>query len=95
MSKSATPCSNSWKTIGQTPLPKEFLQPSQFCFDACYNPDKTRFLLDAEEKGCRILNGLGMSLYQGVAQVELWSGKKAPVEAMRQELLRILEEPSE
>ena len=48
-----------------------------------------------EEKGCRILNGLGMSLYQGVAQVELWSGKKAPVEAMRQELLRILEEASE
>ena len=83
------------KTIGQTPLPNEYLQPSQFCFDACYNPDKTRFLLDAEEKGCRILNGLGMSLYQGVAQVELWSGKKAPVEAMRQELLRILEEPSE
>ena len=83
------------KTIGQTPLPKEYLQPSQFCFDACYNLDKTRFLLDAEEKGCRILNGLGMSLYQGVAQVELWSGKKAPAEAMRQELLRILEEPSE
>lgn len=33
-----------------------------------------------------------MSLYQGTAQVELWSGKKAPVEAMRQELLDILAE---
>lgn len=80
------------KSIGQTPLPKEYIQSSQFYFDACYNPDKTQFLLDAEEKGCRILNGLGMSLYQGVAQVELWSGKKAPVEAMRRELLNILEE---
>lgn len=78
------------KTIGQSPLPKEYIQASQMYFDACYNPDKTQFLLDAEEKGCKILNGLGMSLYQGVAQVELWSGKKAPVEAMRQELMNIL-----
>lgn len=80
------------KTIGQSPLPKEYIQASQMYFDACYNPDKTQFLLDAEEKGCKILNGLGMSLYQGVAQVELWSGKKAPVEAMRQELVNILAE---
>jgi shikimate dehydrogenase len=33
-----------------------------------------------------------MSLYQGAAQIELWTGEKAPVEAMRQELLKILEE---
>ena len=80
------------KSIGQSPLPKEYIQSSQFYFDACYNPDKTQFLLDAEEKGCKILNGLGMSLYQGVAQVELWTGKKGPVEAMRKELMDILEE---
>ena len=80
------------KSIGQSPVPKEYIQSSQFCFDACYNPDKTQFLMDAEEKGCQILNGLGMSLYQGVAQVELWTGKKGPVEAMRKELMDILEE---
>ena len=34
----------------------------------------------------------GMSLYQGAAQIELWTGKKAPVEAMREELLAILAE---
>ena len=45
-----------------------------------------------KQKGCRILNGLGMSLYQGAAQIELWTGKKAPVEAMREELLAILAE---
>lgn len=80
------------KTIGQTSIPKEYIRPEQFCFDACYNPAKTQFLLDAEEKGCRILNGLGMSLYQGAAQIELWTGQKAPIEAMRQELLDILKE---
>lgn len=80
------------KTIGQTPLPKEYIKSSQLYFDACYNPAKTQFLLDAEEKGCRILNGLGMSLYQGAAQIELWTGKKPPVEVMRQELMDIIAE---
>ncbi len=81
-------------SIGQSPLPKEFIKPSQFYFDACYNPGKTQFLLDAEEKGCQILNGLGMSLYQGAAQIELWTGQKAPVDVMRQELLDIVAESS-
>ena len=49
-------------------------------------------MIDAEARGARILNGLGMSLYQGVAQIELWTGGGAPVEAMRQELLDILAE---
>lgn len=80
------------KTEGQSPLPVEYINPTQFYFDACYNPDKTQFLLNAEEKGCRILNGLGMSLYQGVVQIELWTGKEAPVEAMRKELIDILAE---
>jgi len=77
-------------SIDKTPIPKEYLRPGQVCFDATYNPSKTRFLIEAEEVGCKIINGLGMSLYQGAAQIELWSGKEAPIEAMRQELLDIL-----
>jgi shikimate dehydrogenase len=74
----------------ETPIPKEYLRPGQLCFDATYNPSKTRFLIQAEEMGCSIMNGLGMSLYQGAEQIELWSGKAAPVEVMRQELMNIL-----
>jgi len=80
------------KTAGRTPLPPEYIRPGQFYFDACYNPARTRFLENAEKAGCPVLNGLTMSLYQGTAQVELWSGKKAPVEAMGQELQKILAE---
>lgn len=80
------------KSLGQSPIPTEYIAPEKLYFDACYNPNKTQFLIDAEKKGCAILNGLGMSLYQGVAQIKLWTGKDAPVEAMRQELLTILEE---
>lgn len=79
-------------TVGQSPLPIEYINPSQFFFDACYNPDKTQFLLNAEVAGCKVLNGLGMSLYQGAVQIELWTGKEAPIEAMRKELINILAE---
>ena len=81
-------------TMGQSPLPEEYIRPEQFYFDACYNPDKTQFLLNAEAKGCRVMNGLGMSLYQGAAQIELWTGQKPPVDVMRRELMDILEEAS-
>ena len=79
-------------SIGRSPVPVEYISPEQFCFDACYNPLRTRFLMDAEAKGCRVMNGLAMSLYQGIVQIELWTGQEAPVEVMRQELLDILAE---
>ncbi len=41
--------------IGENPLPKEFISKDQFYFDACYNPAKTQFLLDAEEAGANYL----------------------------------------
>ena len=37
----------------------------QFYFDACCNSSKTAFLKNAEKKGCKILNGLGMSSSRG------------------------------
>lgn len=77
------------KSEGETPIPEEYISADQFCFDACYNPEKTQFLKNAEAKGCRILNGLGMSLYQGAAQIKIWTGKDAPIEEMRDELVRI------
>jgi shikimate dehydrogenase len=79
-------------SLNETPIPKEYLRPGQLCFDATYNPSKTRFLVEAEQVGCKIMNGLGMSLYQGAAQIELWSGMEAPIDAMRQELLDIISE---
>lgn len=80
------------KSIGKTPLPVEYVRPNLLYFDACYNPDKTQFLLNAEAKGAKILNGLGMFVRQGAAQIEYWTGIKSPVEEMRHELLALLGE---
>ena len=83
------------ETEGETPLPAQAIRKDKFYFDACYNPEKTQFLLNAEKAGCRIMNGLDMSLYQGVKQIKLWTGKDAPEEIMRDELKRIIIEKQE
>lgn len=55
-------------SIGQSPLPKKFMHPSQFFFDPCVRHVKSQFLLDAEAVGGRILNGRGAVLYQEIVQ---------------------------
>lgn len=78
---------------GYTCVDKKFLKPRHVCFDATYNPPVTRFLKEAEEAGCKTINGLGMTLYQGLRQIQLWTGGKAvPLDVMRNELETILKE---
>ena len=72
--------------VGESPVDKEIFRPGMMAFDAAYNPSVTRFLADAAEQGCETFNGLGMLLYQGTAQFEIWTGKPAPVELMRKTL---------
>jgi shikimate dehydrogenase len=59
--------------------------------DIVYSPLYTRLLRDGAIAGCKVVNGLEMLLFQGVAQFELWTGEKAPVAIMRQALLDALE----
>lgn len=43
--------------------------------DLIYNPRETLFLQQARQAGATTLNGLPMLIHQGVAAMELWSGK--------------------
>lgn len=74
---------------GELPLDPALLRPGLFCYDTCYNPRETAFLRAARERGCAVCNGLGMSLYQGCRQIELWTARPAPEEIMRAQLLRL------
>jgi shikimate dehydrogenase len=51
-----------------------------------YRPAETRFLAEARQAGRKTANGLGMLLYQGAKALEIWSGRPAPIETMRQAL---------
>lgn len=79
-------------SIGESPMPENLVSSGKLYFDACYNPEKTQFLLNAQKHGGRILNGLGMLVWQGVAQIELWTGQTIEFGNMRGELLEILNE---
>ena len=57
-------------------------------YDMIYRPAETPLLKAARAAGCRAANGLGMLLYQGASALEIWSGKPAPIEVMRQALHR-------
>jgi shikimate dehydrogenase len=55
-------------------------------YDMIYRPAETALLKQAKAAGCRTANGLGMLLYQGAKALEIWTGRPAPVEIMRQAL---------
>lgn len=52
--------------------------------DVIPNKAWTGFLLEAKEKGLRTFNGLQMLINQGAIAFELWTGKTAPVDIMRE-----------
>ncbi len=70
----------------QMVVPLEVLSQFQVVMDIVYSPLETKLLKSAAGKGCKVINGLAMLLYQGVAQFETWTGLTAPILEMRQEL---------
>lgn len=48
----------------------------KYFFDAVFNPYITTFLRLAHSYGAKICPGLYMTIYQGAASFELWTGKK-------------------
>jgi len=72
------------------PVKRKDLHPDLVVMDIVYNPLKTRLLREAAKLGCKVVDGVSMFVYQGVAQFELWTGKKAPVDVMRKAVLSSL-----
>jgi len=72
-----------------SPVPKEYLKKNHIVFDVVYSPRETKLLREAKDAGACVISGLEMLLYQGVAQFEYYTGRKAPVEAMRQALYEV------
>lgn len=69
-------------------VPLDRLRADAVVTDIVYNPLKTPFLEAAEQKGCTIVDGLGMLLHQGVPGFERWFGQRPEVdEETRQAVL--------
>jgi shikimate dehydrogenase len=56
------------------PIDESLLSPDLIVADIVYNPLMTRLLRSARNKGCPIVPGLGMLIYQGAAAFKLFTG---------------------
>lgn len=74
----------------KSPIDKKFLNKNQIVLDVVYTPKETRLIKDAKEKGVKVILGYEMLLYQGVEQFKLYTGFDAPVNAMREVLVKSL-----
>lgn len=54
-------------------IPYQYLTQKHFLFDLIYNPEKTAFLKEGEEKGAVITNGLRMLELQAEKAWEIWN----------------------
>ncbi len=69
--------------IDRCPVPENVFRPGMTVMDIIYDPKTTRLLHFAKSKGCRIVEGINMFIYQGALQFRLWTGKDAPVDVMK------------
>lgn len=56
--------------------------------DMAYKPRRTKLLLQAERKGWSCVEGIEVLISQGIAQFEIWTGKRAPVDKIEEEVLK-------
>ena len=66
------------------------LRPGLVVMDIVYRPIRTRLIERAEERGARAIHGGRMLLYQAARQLELYTGRPAPLAAMDQALARAM-----
>ena len=73
------------------------LRPEMVVADVIPNPPRTALLVDAEARGCTVLDGLGMLVNQGVISIRHWTGLEADSAVMRrkvEELFGLLDRPA-
>jgi shikimate dehydrogenase len=56
-----------------SPVSADSLPASGVVLDAVYSPSRTQLLIDAEARGCRIVGGKWMLVYQAVEQLRRWT----------------------
>lgn len=66
----------------------ETILPRMVVADVVFNPVQPLFLKEAEKRGARTVNGLGMLVCQGALNFTIWTGKPAPYEVMYDALKR-------
>ncbi len=78
-----TPLGTTGDTEKQTIATAEQLHGVKLVYDLVYNPIETLLIGEAKKAGVQTLGGLEMLIAQGAEQFKIWTGKEAPIEAMK------------
>jgi shikimate 5-dehydrogenase len=76
--------------VDGTPLPEHLVRPGTVIFDTVYNPLATRLLREANKRGARAVDGIGMFVEQAAQQIRIWTGQRAWPRLMREAALERL-----
>lgn len=60
----------------------------QVVFDFVYGDEQTDLLAHAQRRGAVVIDGLSMLVWQAAAAFELWTGRTAPIDVMRDAVTR-------
>ncbi|PQO23144.1 shikimate dehydrogenase [Rhodobacteraceae bacterium WD3A24] len=66
-----------------SPVPAELLRPEMWVADIVYFPLETDLLREARRRGCKVLPGAGMAVFQAARAFKLFTGLAADPERMR------------
>ncbi|MBT6900939.1 MAG: shikimate dehydrogenase [Nitrospina sp.] len=76
--------------VNESPFPARDFKEGMVVFDSVYNPLETRLLREAKAAGCTVIPGSELFINQAARQFELWTGQSAPIDTMREVLLKKL-----
>jgi len=69
--------------VDRSPWPENVSFPrGVVLYDLIYNPPVTRLMAQARSAGARVINGLGMLVWQAAFTFEQWTGSKPPLDIM-------------
>lgn len=75
------------------PVPENLIE-NVTVFDTVYNPIETPLIKLAKKRGCKVVYGLDMLVYQGAEAFKIWFGFDPPMEIMKDAVIKFLKSQS-
>ncbi|WP_457550557.1 shikimate dehydrogenase [Archaeoglobus sp.] len=73
------------------PVPESLIE-NVVVFDTVYNPIETPLIKLAKKRGCKVVYGLDMLVYQGAEAFKIWFGFDPPIDVMSKAVVEFLKQ---